>query len=41
MSIELIKMKTKVNSDTYYLLSVHKIIELILLASAAYFMIAT
>lgn len=41
MSIEFIKMKTKVNFDPYYLLSAHKIIELILLAGVAYFMIAT
>ena len=34
-------MKTKVNFDPYYLLSAHKIIELILLAGVAYFMIAT
>jgi len=41
MPIELIKMKAKVNSDKYYLLSAPKIIELILLASVAYFMMAT
>lgn len=41
MSLDLIKIKTKLNTDTYYLLSGPKIIELILFASVCYFTIAT
>lgn len=41
MSLDLIKIKNKLNTDTYYLLSGPKIIELILFASVCYFTIAT
>ncbi len=35
------KLKLKINTDLYFLLSCPKIIELVLLASVTYFMIAT
>jgi len=41
MSLDLMKMKIKLNTDTYYLLSAPKIIELVLFASVCYFTIAT
>lgn len=41
MSLDLLKMKAKLNTDTYYLLSGPKIIELVLFASVCYFTIAT
>lgn len=41
MSLDLLPMKTKINTDPYYLLSSPKIVELVLLASICYFTIAT
>lgn len=41
MSMDLMKLKLKINTDLYFLLSCPKIIELVLLASVTYFMIAT
>ncbi len=41
MSLDMVKMKVKLNSDTFYLLSAPKIIELVLFASVCYFTIAT
>jgi hypothetical protein len=41
MSLDLVKIKTKLNTDTFYLLSGPKIIELILFAAVCYFTIAT
>jgi hypothetical protein len=41
MSLDLVKMKVKLNTDTYYLLSGPKIIELVLFAAVCYFTIAT
>ena len=41
MSLDLLKMNAKLNTDTYYLLSGPKIIELVLFASVCYFTIAT
>ena len=41
MSLDFLKVKTKTNIDLCYLLSEPKIIELMLLSSVCYFMIAT
>ena len=41
MSLDLVRIKAKVNCDTYYLLSVPKIIEIVLTAAVCYFTIAT
>ena len=41
MSIELMKVDAKANTDFYYLLSPPKIIDLLLLGSVCYFLIAT
>lgn len=41
MSLDLLRMKSKLNTDTYYLLSAPKIVELVLFAAVCYFTIAT
>jgi hypothetical protein len=41
MSLDLVKLASPINCDFYYLLSAPKIIELLLLASVCYFMMAT
>lgn len=41
MSLELLRMRARTNSDTFYLLSAPKISELVLMAAVCYFTIAT
>lgn len=41
MSLDLLTMKAKINTDPFYLLSSAKIVQLVLLASICYFTIAT
>ena len=41
MTLDLIKMKSKVNCDLCFVLSPHKITELLVLGSACYFLMAT
>lgn len=41
MSLDLIRVSFRVNVDLYYLLSSPKLVELVLLASVCYFLIAT
>lgn len=41
MSLDLVKMRAKTNTDSFYLLSAPKIAELVLFAAVCYFTIAT
>lgn len=41
MSLDLIRLSFRVNVDLYYLLSSPKVVELVLLGSVSYFLIAT
>jgi hypothetical protein len=41
MSLEMLKLRLALNADPCFLLSAHRLTELMLLGSAAYFLIAT